>query len=102
MTTEYESVSMVAEEEVVYTPWNEELAQQIALANGVGELTEAHWRVIHTLREHFIQYGAMPPMEMACSLSRLDSQCADELFHSANEMWQVAGLPEPGSEVVAV
>ena len=99
MTTEFESVSTAADEEAVHTPWSEELAQQIATANGVGELTEAHWRVIHTLREHFIQYGGMPPMAMACSMSSLDSQCAEELFHSANGMWQVAGLPQPGSEI---
>ena len=101
MTTEYESGLMIGEEEV-HTPWSEEFALQIAMANGVGELTEAHWRVIHTLREHFIQYGAMPPMEMACSLSSLDTHCTEQLFHSANELWQVAGLPEPGSGMVAV
>ncbi len=104
MTTEFESVvGLEPKVEIeAFTPWSEERAQQIATDHGLGELNEAHWKVIHTLREHFVQYGAVPPMRLACGMNRLDSKCAEELFHSANEAWQVAGLPEPGTEALAI
>jgi sulfur relay (sulfurtransferase) DsrC/TusE family protein len=101
MTTEFESVVDARAEADSFTPWSEELAQQIAIASGLGVLGEAHWRVIHTLRQHFVQYGAVPPAGLACGMSDLEPHCAEELFHSANEMWQVAGLPEPGFETPA-
>ena len=101
MTTEYESMERLQPEEVsVHSPWSEELARQIAAADGIGELSEAHWKVIHTLREHFVQYGALPPMRLACGLNHLDPHCTDELFHGAYEAWHVAGLPEPGAEAL--
>jgi tRNA 2-thiouridine synthesizing protein E len=101
MTTEFESMLSAQAGVVTHTPWSEELAQRIAAADGLGELTEAHWKVIHTLREHFVQYGALPPMGLVCSSNHLDPLCADELFHSASEAWHVAGLPEPGAEAVS-
>lgn len=80
-------------------PWSEARAQQLAELDGVGKLGEAHWRVIHTLRSHFIQYGALPPMRLACSASHLDPHCVEQLFHTAREAWTIAGLPDPGDEV---
>ena len=62
MTTVYESIAKELTDVFEVMPWSEEKAQRIAAEDGLGELTEAHWRVIHTLREHFVQYGAMPPM----------------------------------------
>lgn len=100
MTTEYESVAVLFEAQEPHTPWSEEQARRIAEREGLGELTEAHWRMIHNLREHFIQYGAVPPMALACSMSRLEARCAEKLFSSANGLWRVAGLPEPGSELL--
>lgn len=101
MTTEYE---MVADEGLVTPqtiPWSEELARSIAMTEGLGELTEAHWQVIHTLREHFVLYGALPPKQLACGLNHMAPHCVEELFQGPTEAWRVAGLPEPGSEAVA-
>lgn len=101
MTTEYEATMNRPAEPPGATPWSEELARCIAAEDGLGELTEAHWRVIHTLREHFVQYGALPPMRLACGINRLEPHCVDELFHGAYEAWRVAGLPDPGSEALS-
>ena len=101
MTTEFETVVGAIEQGDLPTSWSEELAQRIATADGLGELTEAHWKVIHTLREHFVQYGALPPMRLACGVNQLEPHCVEELFHSAYEAWHVAGLPEPGTEAMS-
>ena len=101
MTTEFESVVDMQPEAEMTAPWSEAVAQRIATNDGLGELTEAHWKVIHTLREHFVQYGALPPMRLACGVNQLAPQCAEELFHGAYEAWHVAGLPDPGAEVMS-
>jgi sulfur relay (sulfurtransferase) DsrC/TusE family protein len=98
MTTEYESMAGSPAGVSGTTPWSEEVARRVAAEKGLGELTESHWRVIHTLRAHFVQYGALPPMRLACGLNRLEPDCTEALFRGAHEAWQVAGLPEPGSE----
>jgi tRNA 2-thiouridine synthesizing protein E len=81
--------------------WNEEEARRIAREDGLGELTEAHWRVIQQLREHFVKYGALPPMRLACHASDLEPHCVDQLFHGAREAWRISGLPDPGEEARA-
>lgn len=100
MTTEYESMMSSMPNTTEYRPWSEDQARRLAKEAGVGELGEAHWRVIHTLREHFVQYGALPPMQLACGVNRLGPHCVEQLFHGADGAWRVAGLPEPGSEAL--
>lgn len=96
MTTEHELLRNTAA--AAHYPWNEAVAQRIASEHGINELTPDHWCVIHTLREHFIQYGAVPPMRVACDVNRLDPHCADWLFHSPQEAWEIAGLAVPDEE----
>lgn len=79
-------------------PWDESVAQRIAREQGLEKLTPDHWCVIHTLRDHYIQYGALPPMRFACDINRLDPHCVDELFRSPQEAWRIAGLPDPDDE----
>ena len=101
MTSEYEFTLHEIEELTRQEPWSEELAQRIAAQDGIGELTDAHWKVITTLRQHFVQYGALPPKRLACGISSLEPDCMEKLFHGG-EAWHVAGLPEPGSESVGL
>ena len=96
MTTEHETTRSTPS--VAREPWNEVVAERIATEQGISQLTEEHWRVIHTLRQHFIQYGAMPPMRFACDINRLAPHCVDQLFHTPQEAWRIAGLPDPGEE----
>ncbi len=79
-------------------PWSHEYAEKIALLDGIGPLNDEHWRVIDTLRNHFVQYGAMPPMRLACVVNNLDPHCVEQLFHTDREAWKLAGLPDPGEE----
>jgi len=98
VTTEYESAMYGGSESQPFQPWSEELAQRLAQEHGLGDLGEAHWKVIHTLREHFVQYGALPPKRLACGINHLDAHCVEELFRGDHEVWRIAGLPQPGSE----
>lgn len=78
--------------------WNEAVAQTLAQANGVGPLTEAHWRFIYALRNYFIKYRFPPAMSLICKKEGLDSHCVQRLFCTCLNAWRVAGLPDPGEE----
>ena len=79
--------------------WNEELAELIARADGLGELTAEHWRIIYYLREHYLKYHTIPVMRHVCWVTHLDPHCVPDLFgQNAREAWRIAGLPNPGEE----
>jgi tRNA 2-thiouridine synthesizing protein E len=78
--------------------WNETLAQTIAQREGVGALNEAHWKVIHSLRQHYARFGAAPAMIQICRLHGQHRHWVHDLFHSCLNAWRVAGLPNPGEE----
>lgn len=96
MTTEHDTTWPF--DEPPREPWNEALAERMADEDGVGALSEAHWKVIYFMREHFIKYGGVPPMRMACTLNAMEPHCVEQLFHSAREAWHLSGLPDPGEE----
>ena len=78
--------------------WNEEMARQIARDDGLGELGDGHWAVIRELREHYLNFGAIPALNHVCRVNHLEARCMTSLFPSAREAWRVAGLPNPGEE----
>ncbi len=78
--------------------WNETLAQTIAHREGVGELGEAHWKVIHSLRQHYARFGAAPAMTQICRLHGQHKFWVHDLFNTCLNAWRVAGLPNPGEE----
>ena len=67
--------------------WNENIARQIAFQDGVGVLTDAHWKVIFSLRESYAQ-DDMP--------SAIDNR---NLFPCCMAAWRVAGIPDPERNV---
>jgi len=79
--------------------WNEDLAELIAEADGIGELTAEHWRVIHYLREQYLKFHTMPVMQHVCTITYLEKHCVTDLFgKGSKEAWRVAGLPNPGEK----
>jgi TusE/DsrC/DsvC family sulfur relay protein len=82
--------------------WTERLAAQIALHDGLAELTQSHWGVIHSLREHFDKFGSAPPaFRHVRHMNHLGRHGVEDLFHSQREAWRIAGLPDPGEEARA-
>jgi len=82
--------------------WTEAVARRLAERDGIGELTEDHWKIIRTLRDHYLRTGAMPPEQHICHENHLDRHCVERLFgNSLREAWRVAGLPNPGEEAKA-
>lgn len=83
------------------TAWNEDIARHMAKRDGIGPLTEAHWKIIHHLRHHWLDCHSIPAITHTCHLVGMGPQCLEELFHGAREAWRIAGLPDPGEEAKA-
>jgi dissimilatory sulfite reductase related protein len=88
------------EDGFLYDPnyWNKALAQQLADEDRIGVLSDAHWAVIHQIRDHFLKKGALIPISHVCKVNKLDPQCVASLFRNMREAWRIAGLPNPGEE----
>jgi dissimilatory sulfite reductase related protein len=78
--------------------WTRALAERIAQAEGLGGLTEAHWKIIDALREYHAKYRVAPPIPQVCRDLGMPKNAAHDLFHTCMTAWRVAGLPNPGEE----
>jgi tRNA 2-thiouridine synthesizing protein E len=81
--------------------WNRALAQQIADNGGVGQLGATHWLLIDFVRDRYFRLGAMPPTRNMCRKLGVDRDAVQKAFGSCRNLWQIAGLPNPGGEAIA-
>ncbi len=79
--------------------WTEEIADRIAIQDGIGLLQDDHWRVIRSLRDGFTHFGAIQPIRSICRNSSVSREKLKKLFGSCHEVLRIAGLPDPGQEV---
>lgn len=78
--------------------WDVTRATALAREHGVGELTEAHWRVLHALRALHQEFGVAPTIVQLHDRTGLDAKAIDRLFGNPYVAWRIAGLPHPGEE----
>lgn len=81
--------------------WDVTHATALAREHGVGELTEAHWRVLHALRALYREFGVAPSIAQLHDRTGLDAEAIDRLFGNPYVAWRIAGLPHPGEEAEA-
>ncbi len=48
------------------TIWNEEIARDFAATEAVAALSEDHWKVIHYIRNYYLQFGIAPMIRKLC------------------------------------
>ena len=77
--------------------WNEDVARDFARTEGIGELTDGHWKVINYIRGYFLQYGIAPMVRKVCKESGYKLNEVYQLFPSgpAKGACKLAGLPKP-------
>lgn len=78
--------------------WSEQLGRTIADEEGLGPLTEMHWRVIHYIRGRFLELGGFPSMRRVCRATQIPKDQVNALFGGCRSIWRIAGLPNPGEE----
>jgi tRNA 2-thiouridine synthesizing protein E len=79
--------------------WSEEIASELAVREGVGELTAQHWVVIKFMRKVHEKEGEPPSIRRITQESRVDTKTLYQLFPNGpgRKAAKIAGLPRPKS-----
>lgn len=79
--------------------WSRMVAVALAADDGLGELNDEHWRLIHYLRDYQERHGQAPMIRVLVRESGLSLKRIYELFPRgpAKSACRVAGLPRPDS-----
>lgn len=77
--------------------WNDDVARDFMSAENVSVLTERHWKVIHYLRNYYLQFGIAPMIRKLCKETGFKLSEIYEMFPSgpAKGACKLAGLPKP-------
>jgi len=79
--------------------WTEEIARELALREGVGELSAQHWAVIKFMRKVHEKEGEPPSIRRITQESGVDTKLLYQLFPRGpgKTAAKIAGLPRPKS-----
>ena len=79
--------------------WNEQIAHAIAKEEGIGDLSERHWKIINFLREDYKDKGAVPSIRRLKSAGNIPTKDLYDLFPEGplKKASKIAGLPKPAS-----
>ncbi len=77
--------------------WSEGTARALAARENIPELTEAHWRVLHCLRDYYQRFKVAPMYRKLARESGLTLEELEALFSckTARIACKIAGLPKP-------
>lgn len=77
--------------------WRAEMAPEIAIESGVGELTDRHWRVIEFMRAEYAAKGTGPTVRVLGRTSGVSVKELYQLFPKgpAKLAARIAGIPKP-------
>ena len=77
--------------------WDDAVAKSLAETEGVTDLTEEHWKIVHYLREYYLEFNMAPMIRKLCKQTGFPLKKIYELFPSgpAKGACKVAGLPKP-------
>lgn len=77
--------------------WDEFVARDLAKYEGIGELTQDHWDVVHYIRSYYLKFEIAPLIRRLCKETHKDIDTIYNLFPTgpADGACKVAGLPTP-------
>ena len=77
--------------------WNETIAEAIARANGIPELTDRHWLVVRFMRERYLSTGGAPSIRALGKESGVPVKELYVLFPKgpAKLAARIGGIPKP-------
>jgi len=77
--------------------WTEDMAPDLARAEGIDPLTERHWQVIHFMRKEYDEKGTGPTVRVLGKTSGVSVKELYELFPKgpAKVAAKIAGIPKP-------
>ncbi len=77
--------------------WCEEVAQTLASAQGIPELTEQHWKLVFYSRHYFLEFGHLPMIRKLCKETGISLYDIYNLFPAGPKkgVGKVAGVTQP-------
>ena len=77
--------------------WNDSIAEAIAAANGITELTDRHWLVVRFMRDRYLATGSAPSIRALGKESGVPVKELYELFPKgpAKLAARIGGIPKP-------
>ena len=77
--------------------WNEDVAKALATTEGVEEMGDDHWKLVHYLRDYYLKFGIAPMIRKLCKENNFTLKYVYEMFPSgpAKGACKVAGLAKP-------
>mgnify|MGYP006351928257 CR=1 FL=1 len=80
--------------------WNDDVARTLAEREGIGQLSEDQFAILRSLREYYRKHRFFPIMRAICRSVHQPRTCVTDLFTDPVTAWKLAGLPDPGDEVI--
>ncbi|MBW2147852.1 MAG: TusE/DsrC/DsvC family sulfur relay protein [Deltaproteobacteria bacterium] len=78
-----------------FEKWNEEVAREIAVREGIDVLSEEHLEVLRSMREYYKMQHTLPVLRMVCKQLTLEKACIYEMFlMDPVKAVKIAGLPQ--------
>ncbi len=77
--------------------WTDDIAKALAAGDGIAQLTDDHWKIMHYLRTYYAEFGVAPMVRKLCKETGFPLKQLYELFPSgpAKGACKVAGLAKP-------
>ncbi len=82
--------------------WNEQVACALAEIAGVDELTKERMEILKFIREYYKKYNFFPILNAVCKNVHQPKNCINEKFMDPLTAWKLAGLPQPGEDIVNI
>jgi TusE/DsrC/DsvC family sulfur relay protein len=80
--------------------WTEQTALVLAEREGIANLTKDRLDILRFLREYYRKYEFFPIVRYVCKSVHQPNNCVTENFIDPVTAWKIAGLPNPGEEVI--
>ena len=77
--------------------WTRSMAEELAVKNDIGPLTDQHWEVIEFVKDYYQTYGTGPPVVKIGKDTGMSSKTICELFPCGvvRGAYRLAGRPRP-------
>jgi len=77
--------------------WNEDWAEYVKSVEGINEITDDHWKIIHYLQDYYKENGIAPMIRLLTKKTGFKLKYIYDLFPSgpAKGACKMAGLPKP-------
>jgi TusE/DsrC/DsvC family sulfur relay protein len=80
--------------------WSEAVARVLAVQEGITELAEDQLDILKFLREYYKKHKFFPIVRSVCKNIHQPRNCVTDKFMDPVTAWKIAGLPNPGEEVI--